>query len=119
METVVDLFRQIEESVLEQVKAQMCAGQTDCEVVSNIPDCVDEMPIIEGNVSASNATFYSIVKRDVSDRKKRTGKLRQKSHVRVRLLTRVGKKLGLWNQNQTRSENIKVIDLDIDRGGPH
>ncbi|KAG4075716.1 hypothetical protein HA402_003541 [Bradysia odoriphaga] len=103
----------IEDDVLEQVKAQMCAGQTDCEVTSTIPECVDEMPIINSNNSNSNATFYSIVKRDVSERTKRTGKLRQKSNLKIRVLTKVGKKLGLWNENTTRSENIKKIKTEL------
>lgn len=86
----------------------MCAGQTDCEVLSNIPECIEEIPIIASNGSNSNATFYSIVKRDVSERTKRNDKPRQKSNIKIRILTKVGKKLGLWNQNSTRSENIKV-----------
>lgn len=94
--------------MLEQVKAQMCAGQTDCEVVSSIPECVDEMPIIESNDSNSNATFYSIVKRDLTDSAKRTAKPRQKSNLKIRMLTKIGKKLGIWDQNATRSDNIKV-----------
>lgn len=84
----------------------MCAGQIDCEVLSNIPECIEEIPIISG--ADSNATFYSIVKRDLSETSKRNDKPRQKSNLKIRILTKVGKKLGWWNQNTTRSENIKV-----------
>lgn len=90
----------------------MCAGQPDCEVLSNIPECVEEVPIIEVRGSDSNATFYSIVKRDVSESSKRNDKPRQKSNLKIRILTKVGKKLGLWNQNTSRSENIKVGQCD-------
>lgn len=86
----------------------MCAGQADCEVLSNIPECIEEIPLIDSTGSDSNATFYSIVKRDVSESLK---KPRQKSNLKIRILTKVGKKLGLWNQNTTRSENIKVGHL--------
>lgn len=101
-------IQQIQDDVLEQVKSQMCAGQTDCEVLSNIPECLEEIPIIESNGADSNSTFYSIVKRDVSESLKKIDKPRQKSNLKIRILTKVGKKLGLWNQNTTRSENIKV-----------
>lgn len=104
---------QIQDDVLEQVKTQMCEGQTDCEVLSNIPECIDEIPIIEG--ADTNATFYSIVKRDVSESSKRIDKPRQKSNVKIRVLTKVGKKLGLWNQNATRSENIKVKVIKLSK----
>lgn len=86
----------------------MCAGQTDCEVLSNIPECIEESPIIDINGADSNSTYYSIVKRDVSEGSKRQSKPRQKSNLKIRILTKVGKKLGLWNENTTRSENIKV-----------
>lgn len=86
----------------------MCAGQTDCEVLSNIPECIEDIPIIESNDSDSNNTFYSIVKREVNDNPKRNDRPRQKTNLKIRILTKVGKKLGLWNQNTTRSENIKV-----------
>lgn len=87
----------------------MCAEQTDCEVLSNIPECIEEIPTINSKDSDSNATFYTIVKRDVSETTlKRSDKPRQKSSLKIRFLTKVSKRLGMWNQNTTRSENIKV-----------
>lgn len=91
-----------------QIREQLCGNDADCEIVSNIPDCIESIDLGNQN-SISNNTFYNLVKRDLSDVAK-IPKLRprNKTNIKLRFFTRVGKKLGIWNRNITRSENLKV-----------
>lgn len=86
------------------IKRELCNDLDDCEIVSHIPDCVQHEPIQTDN----NRTFYNIVKRDTSSVHLRKDRQKSKSSLRMKFLTRIAKKLGMWDRNRTRSENIKV-----------
>lgn len=107
--------------MLTQVKDHLCKDQTDCEIVSEIPFCEESSndPELEEQPAVSmllpNNTFYNIVKREINSnpivpKRKMT---RTKSQLRISVYTKLSKKLGLWQQNTTKSENIKRVKQEL------
>lgn len=85
-----------------RLREQLCPDPLDCEIVSELPDCSS----FEGNHSGiSNNTFYHVVNR--RDTAKRT------PLMKVRVYTRISKKLGLWDATAPRSENIRRVKDEL------
>lgn len=96
----------------EEMKKYLCKGAEDCEIITQLPDC-DE---ISKRVAVSNATdenqlnstFYHVVKR--REAPKDDGK---ENVMKIRVYTRVSKKLGLWNTSLSRSENVDRVKDEL------
>lgn len=110
----------LQNQIIEQVRDQLCGNLTDCEVASEIPGCVDIVKnissIVEGDIS--NKTFYKVVKRDTLTMLQHsigngTKLTTAQANMKLRVYTRISKRLGLWDNNLPRSENIQVISAAI------
>lgn len=91
-----------------RLREQLCADTFDCEIVSELPDCSafeTSQNAIAGHDSVSNKTFYHVISR--RDTAKRT------PMMKVRVYTRISKKLGLWDANVPRSENIRRVKDEL------
>ena len=78
--------------------------------MSEIPECSDEDE--PSNDLSNDRVFYRLSKRDVGNRSIQVR--RNTSKLRIRLYTRVGKKLGIWKKDQTLSENIRQIKYQFE-----
>lgn len=91
-----------------RLREHICPDTLNCEIVSELPDCsAFEADLNEraGSDSVSNRTFYHVVSR--RDTSKRT------PMMKVRVYTRISKKLGLWDTNVPRSENIRRVKDEL------
>lgn len=89
-----------------RLREQLCPNAPHCEIVSELPECsaLEANQNAAGN-SISNRTFYHVVNR--RDTAKRT------PVMKVRVYTRISKKLGLWDANVPRSENIRRVKDEL------
>lgn len=93
--------------LMESIQKELCGDQLDCSVVSEMPSCEDEANESE-NSELSNAVYH-VVKREIQPSKKpKRMRPKNKINVKINIYTRISKKLGLWNGNLTRSDNVKV-----------
>lgn len=97
----------IQKEILSNLKEQLCGDQEDCEIASELPECVNENGEETKLNETSNKSFYSIVKRETNGIIKH--RPRTRTQMKINVYTKVGKKLGLWSQNTTRTENIKHL----------
>lgn len=98
---------EIQKEILANLKEQLCGDQEDCEIASELPECLEEVDEEKEVDETTHKSFYSIVKRE-------TGRMirnrpRTRTQMKINVYTKVGKKLGLWSQNTTRTENIKHL----------
>lgn len=83
------------------IKEHMCNNQDDCEISSQLPVCDN----VDSGTGAENKTFYNIVKREIGSR----GNSREaRANVNIKIYTNLGKRLGLWQYNISKVENIQV-----------
>lgn len=101
--------------IVDQVREQLCGNLTDCEIASEIPDCVDIVNNRSSSIDSdlSNKTFYKVVKRDTLAQLQQsinngTKLTTTQANMKLRVYTRISKRLGLWDYNLPRSENIQV-----------
>lgn len=92
------------EQILKNLKDELCNDE-DCEFTADLPNCVDD----EISNEISNQTFYNIVKREAGQKNKQ----RTKNLVKINLYVKISKKLGMWKQNGTRSDNIKQVKEEL------
>lgn len=82
----------------------MCEGQNEtCEITSDFPDCdasFSELGALDTELV--NKTFYNIVRRSVPE------SVPKKANTKFSVYIKVGKKLGLWQNNATKIENVQV-----------
>lgn len=108
----------LQQEIIEQVREQLCGNLSDCEIASEIPDCVDiiknRTTIIDSEIS--DKTFYKVVKRDTINQQQylltngnKTRSTTTQTNMKLRVYTRISKRLGLWDYNLPRSENIQVL----------
>lgn len=107
-------------AVMEAIKAQLCGDQENCSIVSELPSCEEILgnhPVGEDDKSATKeleGTIYHTVRRrdltSVTQEPKKHKRVRPKGKLglKINIYTRLSKKLGLWSQNATRSDNLKV-----------
>lgn len=90
------------------MREQLCTGIEVCEIASELPDCSEvsntEVSTIRNDLSEK--TYYNIVKREVPTKRNNT---KTGPNMKIRVYTRISKKLGLWDQKLPRSENIKAM----------
>ena len=104
------------------LKEELCKGQDEeqeCEVAASPPNCEIENEI-PANETSHEKNFYSIVKREISspvsnesDSNQSSSKQKPKNMLKVNLYVKLSKKLGLWKNNGTRSDNIKQVKEEL------
>ena len=115
---------QIQNELGNKVHEQLCKGVEDCEIISSIPDCVDidTGESVGATDDFSNRTYYNVAKRDVTAvaaRRRNNSRPASRATMRIRVYTRISKKLGLWDKTKPRSENIKVRAIFLTRIQSH
>lgn len=100
------------------MRAQLCDGVEDCEIASEIADCSEVYNSATASPSPSrdneDKNFYHIVKREIRQgRRNSTTNGAKQMNMKIRVYTRISKKLGLWDPKIPRSENLKVVLLDF------
>lgn len=107
--------------LVTQLRQQLCDDSTseNCQVLSEIPECNDIIKnqsnsdnnnaFIDGN--PSNRDYYSIVKRDINQIPPSIPKTN--INMKIKVYTKISKRLGLWNSNLSRAENLKVIKEEL------
>lgn len=104
------------DQLMEVVKAQLCGGQEDCMVVSELPTCEDILGErkVGGDQELDGTIYHTVRRRNVNSVKgfesKKQKRMRPKGKlaIKINIYTRLSKKLGLWSANVTRSENLEV-----------
>lgn len=103
-----DAATQFQSEMETRLREQLCPDAPDCEIVSELPDCSAFEAKQYANAeqaSISNRTFYHVVsRRDTA---------KQAPMMKVRVYTRISKKLGLWDANAPRSENIRRVKDEL------
>lgn len=112
--------------LMDAIKAQLCGGQENCTIVSELPSCEDILGHTGGggegdgedNQSTKEldgAIYHTVRRRDLKEEPKKQKRMRPKGKlaIKINIYTRLSKKLGLWSQNTTRSENLKVGRSDL------
>lgn len=105
--------------LMDAIKAQLCGGQQNCTIISELPTCEEILGKSGGEEEDSyakeldGAVYHTVRRRDLSSSKEGTKKPKRtrpkgKLAIKINIYTRLSKKLGIWSQNITRSENLKV-----------
>lgn len=90
-----------------RLREHICPDTLDCDIVSELPDCSTfEVNRNAGDESISNRTFYHVITR-------RETTARRTPMMKVRVYTRISKKLGIWDANASRSENIQRVKDEL------
>lgn len=103
-----DFSEEAHEELLKSLKEELCQDQ-ECDLTSDFPPCDD---FEDDFSSVNNDTYYRISKREIQQPIAggiKINKQRTKNMAKVNLYITISKKMGMWIQNGTRSENIKVI----------
>lgn len=92
------------------MREQLCVGIEVCEIASELPKCseVSNTEVSTFSNNLSEKTYYNIVKREVPTKRNSSRTGPKAPNMKIRVYTRISKKLGLWDQKLPRSENIKV-----------
>lgn len=105
---------QFKNDIQTKVREQLCQNISDCEIVTELPDCSE----VQKNQNASlidlghtNKTFYKIVKRDTNAFS--YGASAPRVNMQLRVYTRISKKLGIWDSHLPRSENIQNVKEEL------
>lgn len=98
------------------MRAQLCDGVEDCEIASEIADCSEVYNSATASPSPSrdneDKNFYHIVKREIRQgRRNSTTNGAKEMNMKIRVYTRISKKLGLWDPKIPRSENCLFNDV--------
>lgn len=98
-----------------RLRTQLCRDAPNCEIISDLPDCSAfeaNRSVIPSDDGISNRTFYHVVSRRDTQRVGRQSPKRT-SMMKVRVYTRISKKLELWDPNLPRSENIRRVKDEL------
>lgn len=96
---------------MKALKNHMCQGQEDCEITSTLPECSSDDSNIISSASDNpfdSSVYYNVAKRHIQ---KRGARKESKTNMQVRIFTNLGKRLGLWQYNVSKAENIQVSFL--------
>lgn len=91
------------------LKTQLCGESNDCEIVSELPKCEEVVANRSLLVEPGNSTFYHVIRR----REISSSNAGSNSTMKIRVYTRISKKLGLWNSNLPRTENIQRVKSEL------
>lgn len=99
------------------MQEQLCADIDDCEIVSEVPDC-SELISSDSSTNLKNnpaeETFYNIVKREIrQNRRNNSVHGPRQPNMKIRVYTRISKRLGMWDPKIPRSENIKKVKAEL------
>lgn len=107
--------------LLGAIKAQLCGGQENCTIISELPTCEelrassdDRQEERGAHVDLDGAVYHTVRRRELSRvegeaRKPKRVRPKGKLAIKINVYTRLSKKLGMWSHNVTRSENLKVV----------
>lgn len=109
--------------LMDAIRAQLCGGQENCTIISELPSCEEILGSGDkgennGTIDLDGALYHTVRRRDLSSVKGETRKPKRmrpkgKLAIKINIYTRLSKKLGMWSQNVTRSENLKVKVKDL------
>lgn len=107
--------------LLGAIKAQLCGGQENCTIISELPTCEelrassdDRQEERGAHVDLDGAVYHTVRRRELSRvegeaRKPKRVRPKGKLAIKINVYTRLSKKLGMWSHNVTRSQNLKVV----------
>ncbi|XP_055850418.1 sushi, von Willebrand factor type A, EGF and pentraxin domain-containing protein 1-like, partial [Episyrphus balteatus] len=105
-------------SLSDQMKTHLCNNQEGCSIISEIPECIEE-EIEDDKIDDTplgDREKYHISKREVpSGNRQKKNKKRIRLNVKIRLYTKISKRMGLWENNATLSENIRQMKYEFQR----
>ncbi|XP_037922099.1 sushi, von Willebrand factor type A, EGF and pentraxin domain-containing protein 1-like isoform X3 [Hermetia illucens] len=106
----------LQKILIDHLKKYMCNELEECELVSNTPpECTADTESTEDIDNEINGkTYYKVFKREIQpsneDRKQR---VKQKYNIRIKLYTRIGRKLGVWKKGKTLAENLQTVRNEL------
>lgn len=95
--------------------SQLCTDVEDCEIASEVPDCSEvysSAASLNNTGEFTDKTFYNIVKREIGQTRRNSTVAAKPANMKIRVYTRISKKLGMWDPKLPRSENIKVLTMN-------
>lgn len=101
------------DTLVAQMQQQLCTDSENCQVLSDLPSCVDiSKNRIDGTIldEITDRNYYNVIKRkrDVSRSQNRSA-----TTMKFRVYTKISKSIGLWNQSLSRAENLEIIKDEL------
>ena len=94
------------EQLIKELKEELC-GDQECELTTDLPECVDDGHPNE----ISNASYYTVFKRDTQSKPLK----KAKNPGKIEIYVKISKNLGMWRPNTTKSENVKKVKEELKR----